>query len=82
MGFYSIVREVVPGAKCSYRVGRTEVAFFTDEKPAYLYAELCQFHHAVDGVKYVVDVLDSEEDLRRCPNEPMRRDAERAALKS
>jgi len=77
MSFFSIVREVDPGAKCSYRVGRTEVASFTHEESAYSYAEQCQNHHAVAGMKYVVDVLDSEEDPRRCPDEPMRRDAER-----
>lgn len=79
MSFYSVVREVEPGAVCSHRRGRTEVAFFEDPASADSYAELCQFHHAVAGMKYVVDVLASDEDPNRVPNDLMRRDAERMA---
>ncbi len=79
---YSVVRDVEPGARCSYRRGRTEVAFFDDQRSAAGYADCCSIHHEVAGMRYVVEVLTGDEDPRRAPNDLMRRDAERAEIAS
>ena len=73
---FSIVRNVDPGALCSYRRGRTEVAFFGDRQSAQSYADLCQFHHAVRGMVYTVEQFTEDHDPGRAPNEMMRRETE------